>query len=96
MFDLPTGSKKERKEASAFRNGLLDQGYEMSQFSVYLKYCSSPDRAEALEKRIKAILPSGGKVDILKITDKQFGAMKRYKAKYESKNEKKPKQLYLF
>ena len=41
MFDLPVTTKPERKEASAFRNYLLDLGFEMSQFSVYLKFCAS-------------------------------------------------------
>ena len=37
MFDLPVVEKAERKAATDFRNALLDMGFEMSQFSVYLK-----------------------------------------------------------
>jgi CRISPR-associated protein Cas2 len=31
MFDLPVGTKPERRAATRFRNYLLDEGYEMSQ-----------------------------------------------------------------
>ena len=40
MFDLPVVLKEERKAATAFRNSLLDMGFEMSQFSVYARFCT--------------------------------------------------------
>lgn len=40
LFDLPVLEKEERKEASDFRKFLLDEGFTMSQFSVYLKLLS--------------------------------------------------------
>lgn len=96
MFDLPVGTNKERKQATGFRNHLLDLGFEMSQFSVYLKYCASGEKAESVGNRIQRELPSGGKIDILTITDKQFANMKRFYAKSRIKNENKPQQLHLF
>jgi CRISPR-associated endonuclease Cas2 len=42
MFDLPVVEKAERKAATGFRNALLDMGFEMSQFSVYMRFCTSP------------------------------------------------------
>ncbi|MDC0131961.1 CRISPR-associated endonuclease Cas2 [Alphaproteobacteria bacterium] len=96
MFDLPTVTAGERKQAAAFRNSLLDLGFEMSQFSVYLKYCSSAEKAAAVQVKIKRLLPSGGKVDILMITDKQFGSIKRYHASHEQKKAQKPVQLHMF
>lgn len=96
MFDLPTGTKKERKQASEFRNSLKDLGFEMSQFSVYLKYCASSEKATAACKRVNRLLPSGGKVDILTITDKQFGAMERFYGRRRDKKSSKPDQLLLF
>ena len=80
MFDLPVGTPKERKAATGFRNDLLDLGFEMSQFSVYLKYCPSGEKAEAVGGKIQTKLPQGGKVDVLTITDKQFANMKRFYA----------------
>lgn len=96
MFDLPVGTKKERKQAMDFRNRLRDLGFEMSQFSVYLKYCASGERAEFVGVRIQRQLPPGGKVDILTITDKQFMNMKRFYATGQIKNEGKVTQLHLF
>jgi CRISPR-associated protein Cas2 len=34
FFDLPVGSKEERRTATRFRNFLKDDGYMMQQFSV--------------------------------------------------------------
>lgn len=96
MFDLPVGTKKERDQATKFRQGLLDLGFEMSQFSVYLKYCPSKEKSEVVSDKVKVQIPIGGKVDILTITDKQFSGMKRFYAKTEIKNRGKPKQLHIF
>ena len=96
MFDLPVGTQKERKQATGFRNDLLDLGFEMSQFSVYLKYCVSGEKADSVGGKIQKKLPPGGKVDILTITDKQFANMKRFYAKGQLKNDSEPKQLRLF
>jgi len=35
FFDLPTDTKTDRKNAARFRKGLLKDGFEMMQFSVY-------------------------------------------------------------
>lgn len=96
MFDLPVMTKKERDAATSFRNRLLDHGFEMSQFSVYLKYCASVEKSESICNQVKQFLPAGGKVDMLTITDKQFSNIKRYYGKIQKKNDGKPKQLHLF
>lgn len=96
MFDLPVGTKQERKQATNFRNNLLDLGFEMSQFSVYLKYCASSEKAESIGSRIPHYLPPGGKIDILTITDKQFANMKRFYGTDRIKNDGKVDQLHLF
>lgn len=43
MFDLPTDTKPQRKAATAFRNFLLDEGFERSQFSVYARFVNGKD-----------------------------------------------------
>ena len=96
MFDLPVGTKKERKQATRFRSKLLDAGLEMSQFSVYLKYCATAEKAEAASERIQKGIPPRGKVDILTVTDRQFANMKRFYARKPAKNASKPDQLHLF
>lgn len=72
LFDLPVGTRRERKAATDFRHFLLDQGFEMAQFSVYMRFCNSKQQADTYCKRIREALPDGGKVDILVITDKQY------------------------
>lgn len=82
MFDLPVLTKAERKHASGFRNFLLDEGFEMSQFSVYLRHTPSREKAQAIGKRIIKKVPPAGKVSILFFTDKQFADIVSY---YNSK-----------
>lgn len=96
MFDLPTHTSKERKEAAAFRHYLLDLGFEMAQFSVYLKYCASAEKADSVSRQVQHRLPLEGKVDILTITDKQFANIKRFYAQKQLQNRGKPQQLRLF
>ena len=69
MFDLPVMTAKERKAATSFRNTLLDLGFEMAQFSVYLRHCTGPEHADTLTKRVQSALPVGGIVDVLRFTD---------------------------
>lgn len=75
MFDLPVTSKQQRKEATRFRQDLLDLGFEMAQFSVYMRSCVSRERCDALIRHIRNAIPSGGKVSILIFTDKQYENM---------------------
>ena len=78
MFDLPVMIKVERKRATEFRNFLLDEGFEMSQFSVYLRHTPSREKANAIAKRVIKKVPPAGKVSILFFTDKQFGEIMSY------------------
>lgn len=96
LFDLPTETKKDRKAASKFRKSLLDNGFTMFQFSIYLRFCQSQENADVHTKRVKYFLPEKGKVGIFSITDKQFGKMEIfYGAKKESANPP-AQQLELF
>lgn len=95
MFDLPVKTKKERKKATRFRNFLLDQGFGMSQFSVYHRLLTGKEAAESLERKITLNLPGKGKVQILLITDKQYENIKTFKGK-EQKPQEIPEQLMLF
>ena len=55
IFDLPVGTKKQRHAATKFRNFLLDQGFTMSQFSVYMRFCGGKDQARPLIGRPSAL-----------------------------------------
>ena len=96
MFDLPVVDKAERKAASAFRNELLDMGFEMSQFSVYVRFCSGPAQVDTYCKKKKKILPSGGKVSILQFTDKQYERVISYHGSAQQAAQKPPDQYDLF
>ena len=78
FFDLPTETKTDRKRATSFRKALIDDGFTMFQFSIYIRHCASAANAEVHLKRIKSFLPLFGKVGILCITDKQFGDLHLY------------------
>lgn len=96
FFDLPTETKKDRKNASGFRNNLLKDGFSMMQFSVYVRHCASSESADVHEKRIHQLLPPLGKVSLLRITDKQFGNIQNFWGKAEVPKEPQPTQLELF
>ena len=95
LFDLPVIEKQERKEATKFRNFLLDNGFSMIQYSIYTKMFSGKDSCEKYYRMIRGNLPSDGKVDIITITDKQYGNIISYKAA-EKVEKKQPEQLTLF
>ncbi|HHG90922.1 MAG TPA: CRISPR-associated endonuclease Cas2 [Devosia sp.] len=96
MFDLPVVSREERKAATAFRLTLLDMGFEMSQFSVYMRFCSSQAQVETYCKRIELALPENGKVNILTLTDKQYERIISYQGRNRQDAKKAPDQFDLF
>jgi len=96
FFDLPTETKKDRRNASGFRQNLLKDGFSMMQFSVYIRHCASSESADVHEKRIHKLLPPLGKVSVLRITDKQFGNIQNFWGKVEVEKESPPSQLELF
>jgi CRISPR-associated protein Cas2 len=64
MFDLPVVERAERKAATEFRNALLDMGFAMSQFSIYMRFCTSQAQVDTYNKRVENALPEGGKVNV--------------------------------
>lgn len=96
FFDLPTNTKKDRKNAGQFRKALLQDGYSMMQYSVYIRHCASSESADAHEKRVNKLLPPLGKVSLLRITDKQFGNILNFWGKAEAPKAPQPTQLELF
>ena len=96
MFDLPVVEKAERRAATEFRNALLDMGFEMSQFSVYMRFCTSGTQVETYCKRVEQSLPVGGKVNILQFTDKQYERIISYRGRAKLPAEKAPDQFDLF
>jgi len=96
LFDLPTETQKDRKAATLFRKKLLDDGFQMFQFSIYLRFCASRENADVHIKRTKFNLPKQGKVCIMQITDKQFGMIELFHGQKEVEPETPSQQLELF
>lgn len=96
FFDLPTETKKERRVAASFRKEMLKDGFQMFQFSIYLRHCASGENADVHVKRIKNRLPELGNVGVLTITDKQFSSMEVFSGQKPKENIKAPLQLELF
>jgi CRISPR-associated protein Cas2 len=96
LFDLPVITPEERKTASSFRKFLLDQGFHMSQFSVYYRLLSGKEALDGYIKAIQKQLPKKGRVDIVAITDKQYEGIISFSGKTKEKNKQNPTQLYLF
>ena len=95
-FDLPTETRAERKAATRFRKNLLDDGFAMFQFSIYMRFCPSMENAEVHIKRSKNALPKKGKVAIWHITDRQFGMIELFHGQKEIEPETPSQQLELF
>ena len=96
FFDLPTESKRERKLYADFRKKLLQDGFTMFQFSIYVRHCASSENAEVHIKRVKSFLPEFGQVGIICITDKQFGNIELFYGKKVQDVNTPGQQLELF
>ena len=75
FFDLPVKTKNERREATRFRNFLMNDGYHMLQFSVYARVCNGLDTVEKHRVRLKQNLPNNGAIRMLVITEKQYSSI---------------------
>ena len=96
FYDLPTDTKTDRKRATKFRKDVLADGFQMFQFSIYMRHCSSRENAEVHVKRVKGCLPPKGYVGIITITDKQFGMMEIFRGHETMPTQLPPQQLELF
>ncbi|MHA7943573.1 CRISPR-associated endonuclease Cas2 [Formosa sp. 3Alg 14/1] len=96
FFDLPTETKVERRAANVFRKDLIKDGFDMFQFSIYLRNCPSRENANVHIKRVKNALPKHGKIGILCVTDKQFGNMELFHGKKQADLPTITQQLELF
>jgi CRISPR-associated protein Cas2 len=96
LFDLPTETKKEKKAYTDFRKKLVNDGFTMFQFSIYLRHCPSAENAGVHIARVKKALPELGQVGILRITDKQFGDMELFVGKKSETLPPPVQQLELF
>ena len=76
FFDLPVGSKADRRAATRFRNFLKDDGFLMLQWSVYARVCRGDEAVNKHQSRVTKNLPSKGSVRTLTVTERQYARMK--------------------
>ena len=76
FFVLPVVTKAERRAYAVFRRFLINDGYDMIQFSVYGRILHGHDAEEKHMKRLIDNLPPDGSVRSLAVTEKQFASMK--------------------
>ncbi len=76
MFDLPVETGDEKRAYRQFRKNLIQEGFVMMQYSVYVRTCPNREYAQRMEKRIKKFCPPKGNVRLVSITEKQYEDMK--------------------
>lgn len=75
FFDLPVITSTNRKDYRDFHKYLIKAGFLMMQESVYCKLAQNSTMAESVVENIRKNKPSDGLVQVLRITEKQFGKM---------------------
>jgi len=96
MFDLPTDTKPQRKAATAFRNFLLDEGFERSQFSVYARFVNGKEAFKTRVNRIERNLPEMGDIQVLNFTDRQYRDIVHFSDQGRRPARENPQQLVMF
>lgn len=72
MFDLPVETAIERKAYRTFRKALINEGFVMIQFSVYVRVCASANSAKYMKLRVQKFLQADGLVQTMMLTEKQY------------------------
>lgn len=75
MFDLPSETPKEQKEYRIFRKHLLENGFQMLQYSIYYRTLPNRSALKKYESIIKYKAPSYGNIRLLYVTETQFQDM---------------------
>jgi CRISPR-associated protein Cas2 len=96
MFDLPTDTDKAKRDYREFRKALLEDGFDMMQYSIYARHCASEANTKVHTRRVKAMLPPDGEVRVMSVTDKQYGKIQIFFGKIRKMGPPPPQQLSLF
>ena len=75
MFDMPTITIEDRKNYSKFRDNLIDDGFIMIQYSIYVRICKNQDDITKHINRVKMFTPEKGNIRLLQVTEKQYEQM---------------------
>ena len=96
MFDLPVDTPKARKAYARFRKDLIEDGFTMMQYSIYIRHCASIENAKVHAVRMGKRVPDAGEVRFLTITDSQFGRIAVFAGKTRQSTPPPPAQLEFF
>lgn len=75
FFDLPVITASQRKTYRTFRKYLVKNGFLMMRESVYCKLAQNSSVGETIIENIRKNRPTEGLVQVLKVTEKQYGKM---------------------
>lgn len=78
IFDLPVTTKEQRRAATRFRKILLDLGWSMEQYSVYVRYVPTGMSVAPEIQTMCRWVPTKGKVQIVSVTDRQWSKAIRF------------------
>ena len=97
-FDLPVGTKEERKAAGDFRKFPLEDGYQMMQYSVYVRPMVTFSRMQKHMKRLREHTPPNGALRAIFVTESQWERSYVVYGKSRSPRapEEMPEQLHLW
>lgn len=76
FFDLPMVTKAEKRAYVQFRKFLLNDGYDMIQWSVYGRILNGIDAEKKHMARLASNLPPEGSVRCMVVTEKQYAGMR--------------------
>lgn len=96
LFDLPVKTAIQRREASKFRKLLIDLGWSMDQYSVYVRYVPTGMSAVPELQVLRSHLPAQGKVEIVSVTDRQWSKAIRFFNSSPEESPLAPEQLTIF
>jgi CRISPR-associated protein Cas2 len=96
LFDLPSVSDEEVKNAKNFREFLLKKGFVMLQWSMYVKHLLYNDSVTHLSESIRRKLPENGNLMLIEMTDRQFESIMVFNNYQTQKPPRKYSELELF
>lgn len=75
FFDLPMNTKEERRIYTRFRKYLINNGFSMIQFSVYVKIFPNRISMTQYIETLRNNLPQKGAIRVMGVTNKQYERM---------------------
>lgn len=86
FFDLPVITSANRKDYRDFHKYLIKTGFLMMQDRCTVGWHKNSTMADAIVENIRKNKPADGLVQVLKITEKQFGKMEFIVGTKKSRN----------